>query len=155
MADLTSEMTFWETWSCKLYRLCVKHGIHLMTKLNSSEAEKDCPSALLAELSKGIAWQPYHADTNAGLSFASGTIKHKPADVKGEVWKRWLLELPRMSTPSVEVIARRWPSYSAFVRHFKGHPIDKAIAEISKERLNEVRTIGPALATRLCTHFLQ
>lgn len=153
--DLTVEMAFWEDWPCKLYRLCVKHNIHLMTRLNPLEAEKDCPSALLAELSKGIAWQPYHTESNAGLSFASGTIKRKAADAKEEVWKRWLLELPRMSAPSVDAIAKRWSSYSEFVRHFKGYPIERAIAEVSKERLNDTRTIGPALATRICTHFLQ
>ena len=154
-SDLTSEMTFWEDWPCKFYRLCVKNNIHLMTRLNPLDAEKDCPSALLAELSKGIAWQPYYTDTNAGLSFASGTIKRKAADSKEEVWKRWLLELPRMSTPSVDAIAKRWSSYSEFVHHFKGYQIERAIAEVSKERLNDTRTIGPSLATRICTHFLQ
>lgn len=152
---LCDEDAFWTDWESRLFRICMRHGVHLMTRFRRSEAENECPSYLLVELSKAIAWEPYHGESNAGLSFAAVVVGRKAANDKLAVWKRWLLELPRMSTASVETVAAKWPSYAAFVKHFSGVPVEQAISTVAAIPANANRLLGPALATRICTHFLQ
>lgn len=152
---LGDEDEFWTDWESRLFRMCMRHGVHLMTRFRRSEAESECPSYLLVELSKAIAWEPYHGESNAGLSFSAVTTGRKAADNKSAVWKRWLLELPRMSAAAAEAVAAKWPSYAAFATHFSGVSVEQAMATVAAAPVNANRLLGPALATRICTHFLQ
>lgn len=155
--DLATEDAKWAGFEDELFRKCMTKGIYLLTSLNRYGEASEHLGHLLAELTKSIAWVPYHGQGHAGLKFAADRLSgRKAADAPGCIWRSWLEEIPRLPSASIDAIIMKWPTYASFMKDFKAQE-DTSVAINSVAALrtsSNVRSVGQVAARRICEHFL-